>query len=204
MTMYVRSMKMKNRWLPGLVLSLLSIIAVVSAPSGGGAANRERGETAHLRWDIVSVQPPNVLPGGHASALANDGSTITITGSGTFEAGDAEDVTGGGTWKTSGPIGTRSGTYEVTALVSFNQAPGTFPPLNDLIGNPAEASAGLVVLRIQYSDGSRGILVVSCSLVGTPANVFEGVTATKGAVDFWNRVPPVDGVDANRTLFHVQ
>jgi len=34
--------------------------------------------------------------------------------------------------------------------------------------------------------------------------VFEGVTASKGFVSYWNRQAPVDGVDANRTLFHVQ
>jgi len=58
-------------------------------------------------------------------------------------------------------------------------------------------------LRIQYSDGEQGILVVSCHLVGTPDSVFEGITASKGFVTYWNAEPPLPGVDANRTLFHV-
>ena len=64
--------------------------------------------------------------------------------------------------------------------------------------------AGLAVLRIQYSDGERGILVVSCHLAGTPDSVFEGITASKGFVDYFNSQAPIPGVDANRTLFHVR
>src|SRR6266566_712077 len=52
--------------------------------------------------------------------------------------------------------------------------------------------------------GGGGILIVSCHLpVGSPSGIFEGITATKGYVDYWDRVPPVPGVNANRTQFHV-
>jgi len=192
-------------WLLGIAAVLLSTTATVSVAFAGAA---------HIRWDIISFNPPvdfTLDPGGVAAALANDGSQITFTGSGTFVApagggGTSSAVTGGGTWATSGPIGVDSGTYTVTGLVRWEEAPGTLPspPIIDDIGNAADARAGLVVLRIAYSDGSRGILVVSCHLVGTPDTVFEGVTASKGFVDFWNRVPPVDGVDANRTVFQLQ
>jgi hypothetical protein len=84
-------------------------------------------------------------------------------------------------------------------------APGTPNPANiDNIGNPADARAGLAVLSIRYSDGSRGILVVSCHLGGTPDSVFEGITASKSFVDYWNREAPTPGVNADRTLFHIQ
>jgi len=33
--------------------------------------------------------------------------------------------------------------------------------------------------------------------------VFEGVIASKGFVTYFDRVAPVPGVDANRTLFHI-
>jgi hypothetical protein len=46
--------------------------------------------------------------------------------------------------------------------------------------------------------------VVSCTGATAPADLFEGVTASKGFVDYFNRVAPVNGVDANRTLFHVR
>ena len=163
-----------------------------------------------MRWDLISLVSGSVSAGGRAKALANDGSQITLTGSGTVVApagggGTSSAATGGGTWATSGPVGGAHGTYEVTGLVRWQQAPGTPNPANpDLIGSAADAHAGLVVLRIAYSDGSQGTLVVSCHLVGTPDRVFEGATASKGFTDFWNRVAPVGGVNANRTLFHVR
>jgi hypothetical protein len=94
--------------------------------------------------------------------------------------------------------------YEVTGLVRWELAPGTFPLNIDLIGNIADVRAGLVFLRIRYSDGSLGVLAVSCHINGTPDAVFEGVTASKGFVDFWNReIPPAPPENANRTAFHV-
>ena len=87
--------------------------------------------------------------------------------------------------------------------MSWTPAPGTPPLPNDNIGVRAQESAGLAVLRIRYSDGSRGLLTISCDLVGTPDAVFEGITATKGFVDYWNREAPAPGVDGNRTNFHV-
>jgi hypothetical protein len=190
-----------------LIVLLLGIF-VLFLPVGSRAASVDE----QFRWDIVSLDfdAGTISAGGVASALANDGSKITLTGSGTFEQGDFEDFTdvrGGGTWKTFNPAGavTGSGTYKVVGFVAFVVAPGTFPSgLTDLIGDPADARAGLVILHISYSDGSKGVLLVSCNLVGTPDSVFEGVTASKGFVDYWNRVKPVGGVDANRTLFHVQ
>ena len=92
----------------------------------------------------------------------------------------------------------------MTGLVSFTVAPGTFPLTHDNIGNPADVRAGLLVVRVAYSDGSEGTLVVSCHLTGTPDAVFEGVTASKGFVDYWNReAPPAPPGNANRTNFHV-
>jgi hypothetical protein len=163
-----------------------------------------------MRWDIISVNfaTSTASPGGMASAFANDNSKITLTGSGTFRSnsGESQNVTGGGTWTTHAPGGsvTGSGTYEVTGFVSYVLAPGTFPLANDNIGSPADARAGLAVLKISYSDGSDGVLIVSCTIAGTPAAVFEGITATKGFVDYWNReAPPTPPGNANRTVFHV-
>jgi hypothetical protein len=96
-----------------------------------------------------------------------------------------------------------SGFYVVTGLVRWEQAPGTFPATFDAIDNVAEAHAGLAVMRVEFSDGSHGVLTVSCHFNGTPASVFEGITMSKGYVDYWNRAAPVGGVNANRTAFHV-
>ena len=190
----------------------LSIIVMMTATAPIISA-----QAAHVRWDIASVNfaPPfTVAAGGIASATANDGSHITLTGSGTFVAPAGQDgtssaATGGGTWTTytSGGIVSGTGTYEVTGIVRWEPAPfppGGPPPRTDLIDPSAVRSTGLAVLRIAYSDGQHGILVVSCTGVTAPAFMFEGITATKQYTDYKSPVPPVAGVDANRTLFHIE
>jgi len=176
------------------------------------------GQAAHVRWDIISVNfaPPfTVSAGGIASTLASDGSHITLTGSGTFVApaggdGSSSATTGGGMWAlfaSGATTPSATGTYVVTGLVRWEPAPfppGGPPPREDLIEPTATRSTGLAVLRITYSDGERGILVVACEGVTSPPNMFEGVTATKGFVDYKSPVAPVGGVDANRTLFHIE
>jgi hypothetical protein len=153
-----------------------------------------------------------VNAGGQASALDDINDKITLTGTGTFVApsgggGTSSAVTGGGHWMiTLATGGGSSGTYEVTGLVRWEEAPGTFPATFDNIGDPADFRSGLAVLRIEYSDGSHGILVVSCHGLNAPDAVFEGITASKDFVDYWNRVAPSgtpSTPNANRTAFHL-
>jgi hypothetical protein len=209
-------MKTKARWTSGIAVVSLVVLGAMTA-----GLPVVHGQAAHVRWDIISVDfaTGTLSAGGIASARANDcvppGSTncskITLTGSGTFVApaggnGSTSATTGGGTWETFDNTGasTGSGTYAVTGLVRWQQAPGTPPLPNDNIGNLADSRAGLVVLRLSYDDGSRGVLVFSCHLVGTPNAVFEGITASKGFVDYWNReAPPAPPGNANRTNFHL-
>ena len=183
---------------------------LASRPAGLSPNFSASASNHHMRWDIISVDfgTGTVSAGGVASARANDGSKITLMGSGTYRSnpGNPQDVTGGGTWQTFDASGgaTGSGTYTVTGFVSFTLAPGTFPLSHDNIGNEADVRAGLLVVQIAYSDGSEGTLAVSCHIVGTPDAVFEGVTASKGFVDYWNReAPPAPPGNANRTAFHV-
>lgn len=196
----------------GLVVALVSAAALfVAIGAGAGSSNHV------YSWDIIHLSNlpapgATTLPGGKASACAASScaNMITLTGSGTFRSnpGRPQDVTGGGTWTTVG-FGAGSGTYEVTGFVSFVLAPGNLPspPFTDgITGVAADARAGLAVLRIAYSDGAEGVLVVSCDLPGTPANlpIVEGVTASKGFVDYWNRVAPESVAPfGNRTTFHV-
>ena len=172
------------------------------------AAQETAAPTAY-RWDITNVLPVNGVPtisaGGSAYALAADLTSIQIKGQGTFGGGAAP--TGGGSWTITSVTGTpiAKGTFTVTGLVQFVPANGSEPPaFVDTIGNKADARSGLAVLRIKYSDGSSGTLTISCRLpVKSSGLIFEGITATKSFVDFYNRVPPVPGVNANRTIFHV-
>ncbi|OLD38254.1 MAG: hypothetical protein AUI57_07625 [Candidatus Rokubacteria bacterium 13_1_40CM_2_68_8] len=168
---------------------------LASRPAGLSPNFSASASNQHMRWDIISVDfgTGTLSASGMASARANlDLSKITLTGSGTFRSNPGN------------PRPTGSGSYTVTGFVSFTLAPGTPPLPHDNIGNLADARAGLLAVWIAYSDGSEGTLVVSCHLVGTPNDVFEGVTASKGFVDYWNReAPAAPPGNANRTAFHV-
>lgn len=213
----------RRRFLAGAVLLMVPLVFATYSKADG---DRDREETKY-RWDIVHIASfsPNVIAfeGGFASALANDGSKITITGNGTFEPGEPEEVTGGGTWTTfasNGTTVTGTGTYRVSQLIRFDLAPGfqnstVVDNIPGATGDLSDDRSGLLFVKIAYSDGSKGVLVVSCHLNGgpdftarpaSPASVFEGITASKGYVDYWNRVAPIGPptpVDGNRTLFHV-
>jgi hypothetical protein len=190
-----------REWLIGTIIALMLL--------GVGTVARAADEVT-VRWDILSFISPNLYPGGVASATAPDNSVITLTGSGAVQIEDGEfsSASGGGTWEThdASNVVTGSGTYRVRGVVVFTPAPGTLPSgLIDNIGNAANSSSGLMVLRIAYSDGSRGIVIVNCHQpVGAPDSIMEGITATKGFVNFSKQGPAVPGVNANRTLFHIQ
>ena len=204
-----------------MALSLRKVISAGAVILGLGLfSSIATADENAVRWDLLHVTfktTGNILDaGGSASALAQDGSKITVTGSGTFAPGDSDEVTGGGKWTTYSPAGamTGTGTYDVRRLIRFDGAPGVQSSTAvDHIGDGTlkDNRAGLVSLLISYSDGSKGILLVSCDLPGNgpnhiggaPESIFEGVTASKGFVDYWNHVGPVAGVDSGRTLFHV-
>jgi hypothetical protein len=191
----------------GLLVLLLSLLA-------GGAAGGS--DNIRYQWDIINLDAATMTlsQGGHASAFATHSGDsahagkITVTGHGTFRSnsGNPQDVTGGGMWQTFDGSGnpTGSGNYQVTGFVDFHVAAGSLPPsITDNSGNKADVRSGLAVFKIAYDDGSDGTLIVSCDLpVGSPNNMFEGITATKDNVDYWERDPAVAGVNANRTNFH--
>jgi hypothetical protein len=199
--------------------TIVSMVALAFICLGVSPLLASESDEAKMRWDIfnpeVGATLLTIAPGGHSISqatfssvqLAGDNSTITLTGSGTFELGESQDVSGGGTWKTATATGmvTGAGTYRVIGLVRFDLAPGTLAGATgivDTIGNLADTRAGLAVMKIAYSDGAKGILVVSCNFgPPAPAAIFEGTTVTKGFVDYYNALFP-DFTFGN-TIFHV-
>ena len=200
--------------LRGLALAgCVGLIVAVVLAFVGPASGQRRAQT--IRWDIVNLDfaatPPTVTAGGVAGAQANDGSRITMTGRGTFISnpgrGRPQRVRGGGRWTTFDAAGNQTGRgrYRVVGLVDWQRAPGTPPGVEDRIGDDDDqATAGLAILRIRYGDGRRGILTVSCHFDGTPDSVYEGITASRGFVHYFNReAPPDPPGNANRTVFHI-
>ena len=115
--------------------------------------------------------------------------------------GGSSAATGGGTWSASGG---GSGTYQVTGLVSWESAgPQVGSPNVDNI-DEGTATNGSAVLKVAFSDGSRGVLTVGCHGPAAPPGIFEGIATTKGFKTYYTVQPPSPGVDANRTVFHVR
>jgi len=200
-------MRIVSKWiLVSGVVSLVLLSITFGLPVVQGSAD-------HVRWDIIhftaATTPPTVSPGGVAFAAASNPSTLTIklTGSGTFigpaSGGTSSSGTGGGTWQTfSGTTSTGSGTYEVRELLSWQFANFQTPSIIDLIDDGTGAN-GNAVLRIEYSDGSNGVLGVGCHGPGALGGIVEGVIATKDFVTYWDAQAPAGVVNANRTSFHV-
>lgn len=196
----------RNRrfWGLGIVLAFGAALMLLTTFASAAPGKKAK----HVRWDIISttgIPPAPINPGGHASATAPDGDTITLTGSGRFVApasgGGSSAATGGGTWTTTSG---GSGTYRVTRLVSWQFANfQTNVGFIDNIGGGRTAN-GTSVLKIAFSDGSTGVLTVGCHGPGAPPGIFEGIATTKGYKTYYAVPTPVPGVDAGRTLFHVR
>ncbi len=155
-----------------------------------------------------------VDPGGTATATARpfagarDHSKILLTGSGFLftnapekgpRFGFSPRATGGGTWETFDPSGksTGQGDYRVVSLDRFVPVPGELPcvfttPTGITVteidnigeGDCQDIRGGFAIFRIEYSDGDRGFLTVSCRLNTSPGTALEAVTVTRGFVDY--------------------
>lgn len=199
----------------GTAAALSAVLGPAACATTGSSA--PTGSAPQVRWDfakILAVTPITFGPGGSAVATAEDGSSMTLTGSGTFRPppSSPDDVTGGGTWHLidaqGGPAG--SGTYTVKTLIYWSPGSGTFPTtLVDKIGEIAKTRTGFAVLRVSYSNGRQGILGVSSHLpMRTPDAVFNGMVASMDLVLFWNHQKITASLtdphkDENRSVFHV-
>jgi hypothetical protein len=205
-------MRIRTKRLLGLgALLTLGAVVVVFTTFASAAS----GSADHVRWDIIHLAggaPPGpITPGGSDSATAvNGGGTITLTGTGTFVApaggGGSNAVTGGGNWTTSAPYA-GSGTYKVVELADWEFANFQAPPpvFVDLIGDANNKAAnGNAVMRIEFSDGSQGVLTVGCHGPAAPAGIFEGIAVTKGSTTYYTTPAPVGGDPNGRTIFHVR
>jgi hypothetical protein len=104
-----------------------------------------------------------------ATAMAPDGSTITLTGSGTLTAGPDNTPSGGGTHtlSTGG-----SGTFSVTGVLGFvSYGAGTALP---------GAFGGETKLNVRLGNGASGVLTITCLQGSPPAGKEEGITVDLG------------------------
>ena len=190
----------------------LSPLLLLLCLLGTSALGQENGVL--YRWDIAISRTPEpgelggfgpgdilLSAGGSLVATALDGATLTLTGTGLMQAQEGprveglrvgQSASGGGTWVLrDSPTGAfagaiiGNGTYAATQLVYFRTAPGVLASnVIDSIGAAADIRAGVMVLRILYSDGTPGTLTFFTRLGGTPPAVPQLLRVTRGYVEF--------------------
>jgi hypothetical protein len=109
------------------------------------------------------------------TAMAPDGSTITLTGQGTLSAGPDKAVSGGGTFTSSGG---GSGTWSATAVDEFVSYGPAGPEPFKL---PPGSTGGKAKLQVSLSDGRSGVLTIFCVLGTPPPSVMEGINVVLGS-----------------------
>jgi hypothetical protein len=151
---------MNRLWIP-LVLALLGLFAF----AGSAAATDANGNHASYFWLVGADEPFS------DTAIAPDGSTITLSGSGSVTAGPGNTATGGGSYSLrSGG----SGTFTVTGVQGFVSYGEAIP--QDLPG----LFGGEVKLNVSLSNGDSGVMTITCLLGVPPAGKMEGVTVNLG------------------------
>jgi hypothetical protein len=222
-------MKTRRIWFHIMAIALLWLSGSVMTASaqddrktaqGAASAQHDREDGDHSRWrrdflkgDWFFVKAlngqPIAAPGGTATASAEDGSKIVLTGHGTFNLPSGR-VSGGGTWQTLNAAGavTGSGRYRVQSFISFDIATGLHPPgFGDTTGDIEDTRAGLLQMTVDFLDGTAGVLSVSCHLSEnqeprTEGTVFEGMHVTKGFSDYWKHATRT--LEDSNTLIHIK
>lgn len=145
------------------VLALLTL-GLLLGTSGIASASDAHGNHATYAWVVGATTPSD-------TAIAPDGSTITMTGSGALTAGPGNTASGGGTYSLSSG---GSGTWSVTGVQGFVSYGEAIPQgLPGLFGGQAK-------LNITLSNGAGGVLTVICLLGSPPAGKAEGITVILG------------------------
>jgi hypothetical protein len=188
-----------------LVLLGLVLGGLLAATSAVGDHPRAK----IVRWDLVEIANGTAVAGGVNVATAATGESLSITGSGDVRP-RSHKAFGGGTYVFEDADGNEveSGSYRVTEFVSFRRLRGgnfAATGLIDGIGDPAEASSGIMTVKVRAlaegappEQGVDALLEVHCHLPETVEDTFEGVRITVDGQVF-EPDPDRHGV----TLFHV-
>jgi len=147
------------------VLAFLAL-GLLLGLSGPAAATNANGNHNSYIW-VVGADPPFT-----ETAIAPDGSTITMSGSGNLTAGPSNTASGGGTYSLSTG---GSGFWSVTGVqgfVSYGEGipqglPGTF--------------GGQAKLNITLDNGTSGVLTITCLLGMPPTGKMERITVILGS-----------------------
>jgi hypothetical protein len=205
---------MKNmlRWTSMLVLGLM--LGLSAVPSNANASDLpNKWFLIHVVFQREGSKTVGITTtfNGQDLTRAADGSTLTTTGSGSFDP-DAKQADGSGQYTIKDKSGavTAQGSYQVTGFVSWQQLPGGFPPGFKVEGDapPAGtvASAGILKLNVKLDKLGDGVMEVHCHLPTTPEapGLKEGVVLTAGTLKFTEDVhTEATAPSDERTVFFV-
>ncbi len=150
-----------------LLLATAIGFGLIVAMSGSGLAANATDNHAAYVW-VVGAVPL----GSSDTAMAPDGSTVTLMGSGMLQAGPGGSASGGGTYSMSSG---GSGTWTATGVLGFvSYGSGAAQ------GLPANFFGGEAKLSVHLSNGADGVLTITCALGSPPAGHMEGVTLILG------------------------
>jgi hypothetical protein len=150
---------MKTKWifLGAAIVGLL--LGQTSALASDANGNHET-----YVWVVGATTPSD-------TAMAPDGSRITMSGHGLLTAGPGNAASGAGTYSLSSG---GSGTWTVTGVLGFVSYGPASPPL------PPSLFGGEAKLNVSLSNGASGVLTITCLLGSPPAGKMEGITVILG------------------------
>ena len=193
------------------VLALIAVMLVVASPAGAMTSGAEKKKPKPpgytWRWDVATTGGGILNPRGAASALADDGSKLTISSANGKFSKPGRAVSGGGSWIAYDPTGAvmSVGTFTIKSLIGFFPVAGALPATVtvDNLGAASRATAGLAAFSVSYSNGYSGSLVLGSKLEASPASALSGFTATWGPLAFLKPISlPASPTDFNRIAFH--
>ena len=158
---------MRQRFLLlGLVLGLLAFLLP--------AAWAQNAHGNHDPYIFLAGVPPIAGPD---VAAAPDGSTVSLSGSGSFNAGPNKTASGGGNYTITDSAGNTvaSGTWLVVRILGFVDYGNATPE-----GLPASFHGGEVHLAVSLSGIGNGVLILECLLGTPPAGKDEGIELILG------------------------
>jgi hypothetical protein len=143
-----------------LTIGLAAVISALAfVPATALAAPASVNHTTY-HWFVgeAPVLGPDV-------SMAPDGSTVTMFGNGTFNAGPDKSVTGGGNYTIKDASGATvaKGTWTATQMLGFVNYGNGVPQ-----GTPANFYGGQAQMKVTLSGVGDGLLNINCTLGDPP------------------------------------
>jgi hypothetical protein len=155
-----------NRLWVTLVIVLFGLFVFTGSAAATDANGNHDSYFFYIGVTAVGIEGPDVT-------LAQDGSSVTLVGSGQLHAGPSKSASGSGTYVLKDATGqtTGSGTWTTTGILGLVSYGNATPE-----GLPDFLFGGMTKLEVSLSNGESGVLTVFCTLGIPPAGVDEGVS----------------------------